>query len=129
MTITRKFSYKNPNSLGIVAHQEGILQTCAVLKVQAGPPAGFYSQKVSDRFQLGTKSTLIRNATIWTGEGNGSVAVSGDILLDGGIIEAVGHVPSDMILGTRVIEVYDAKGAWITPGLGEWLRLLLHNLI
>ena len=41
------------------------------------------------RTQPGTKPTLIRNATIWTGKGNGTVVVSGDILLGDWIIKAV----------------------------------------
>jgi len=129
LRISWNFSSKTPNSLSTAAQQERILQTCAALKVPAGPPADFYSRNVSGRFQLGTKPTLIRNATIWTGEGNGMVVVLGDILLDGGIIKAVGHVSSEMLPETRIIEVYDAKGAWITPGLGGWLRPLFHNLI
>ena len=55
---------------------------------------------------------------MWTGEGNGTIVVLGDILLDGGIITAVGRVPGEMVQKTRAFEVYDAKGAWMTPGLG-----------
>ena len=123
------FFYKTPDSPRVAVHREGILQTCAALKVPAGPPADFYSRKVSDRFQPGTKPTLIRNATIWTGEGNGTAVVLGDILLDGGVIKAVGHVPSEMIPETRAVEVYDAKGAWITPGLSGYQHPLPSNLI
>ena len=133
LRVVWKFSHKTPDSLRVVTHREGILQTCAALKIPAGPPADFYSRKVSDRFQPGTKATLIRNATVWTGEGNATVVVSGDTLLDGSVIKAFGHIPSEMIPEMRAVEVYGAKGGWITPGLGgcprppRWSLILSDN--
>ena len=115
---TWETSHQTPDSRRSLVDREGILQTCAALKVPAGPLADFHSRKVSDRFQPGINPTLIRNATVWTGEGNGTVVLLGDILLNNGIIQAVGHIPSEITPETRVIDVYDAEGAWITPGLG-----------
>lgn len=56
------------------------------------------------------------------GEGRGTVVVLGDTLLDGEIIRAVDHIPSETVLKTRVAEVYDAKEAWVTPGLSRFSR-------
>ena len=67
--------------------------------------------------------------TIWTGEGNGTAIAFGNILLDGGIIKAVGRIPGEMIPETGAVEVYDAKGAWITPGLSGCLDILFAYLI
>lgn len=59
---------------------------------------------------------LIRNATVWTGEG---VLEAGDILLSGGIIQSVGHLGLAEGLEKEYAgaDVLDAKGAWVTPGI------------
>ncbi|KAI0004939.1 hypothetical protein BJV74DRAFT_805840 [Russula compacta] len=91
-----------------------ILMRCAALKTKPGPPANFFERSVSDRFEEGTPATIIRNATIWTGEKNGTEIIYGDLLLDKGIIQAIGQVPRTPIHEARTI---DARGAWVTPGL------------
>jgi len=57
------------------------------------------------------------------------MVVLGDIFLDGGIIKAIGHIPSEIIPEALLVEVYDAKGAWITPGLGRPSLPPTSNLI
>jgi hypothetical protein len=98
----------------------GILMRCATLKARPGPPSNFLERKVSDRFEEGTPATIIRNATIWTGEKNGTEIIYGDLLLDKGIVQAVGQVSRTPILEAHTI---DARGAWVTPGLSSHPQL------
>jgi hypothetical protein len=51
----------------------------------------------SDRYQPGTPSVLLRNATIWTGQTTGLEYVAGDLLLQHGIIKAVGELDASLI--------------------------------
>lgn len=101
-------------------HAYQILTRCAALKTFPGPPADFIAREVSDRFEPGTNSTLIRNATIWTGARNGTEIIFGDLLLDGGIVKGIGDIPDSRIASaTGELIVVDANGSWITPGLGQ----------
>lgn len=90
---------------------------CNNLKLKPGPPSTFHERKLSDRFVAGTKPTLIRNATIWTGRINGLEVIRGDILLDKGLIQALGRIPSALLItsGDDLVTI-DAKGAWVSPG-------------
>lgn len=91
-----------------------ILTQCAHLRMKSGPPLNFADRSVSDRFEEGTPATLIRNATIWTGQKNGTEIIYGDLLLDKGIVKAIGQVPRTPLHDVRTV---DADGAWVTPGL------------
>lgn len=91
-----------------------ILMRCASLRIRSGPPLNFAGRSVSDRFEEGTPATLIRNATIWTGQKNGTEIIYGDLLLDKGIVKAIGQVPRTPLHDVRTV---DADGAWVTPGL------------
>ena len=93
-----------------------VLARCSALHVPAGPHPNFPQRTVSDRFVAGTKATLIRNATIWTGHNTGNQVIVGDVLLDGGMIRAVGTVPKELLGGIEVNEL-DARMQWLTPGL------------
>ncbi|KAL1701180.1 hypothetical protein EV121DRAFT_212640 [Schizophyllum commune] len=96
-------------------HVQVALARCRTLHAKPGPPPNFHARAVSDRYEAGTRPTLVRNATIWTGEG---VVEGGDILLAGGVIQAVGHLgASDLGEEYAAVEVVDAHGAWVTPGL------------
>ena len=97
-----------------------ILSQCASLRATVGPPESFSARKVSDRYEPGTNSTLIRNANIWTGARNGTETVKGDVLLEGGIVRKIGYIPEDLLVNARNLTVVDAEGAWLTPGLGEF---------
>ncbi|KAF7323617.1 Carbohydrate esterase family 9 protein [Mycena kentingensis (nom. inval.)] len=92
-----------------------ILAQCKALDLQPGPPDDFYARKQSDRFEDGTKPTLIRNATIWTGQDDGKEVLTGDILLDKGIIQKLGSVDVRTLSADTV--VLDADGAWVSPGI------------
>lgn len=105
-------------------NSQQILAKCAALKSVPGPPTNFLAREISDRFEPGTKPTLIQNATIWTGGRNGTEIVFGDILLDGGVVRGVGKIPDDGIASLRAnfdLQEVNAMGGWITPGLGQEL--------
>ena len=123
-----------PNYLGHSSHQsqtvpinaQDIISRCQSLKSIPGPPQNFHSREVSDRYEPGTKATLIKNAVIFTGEKGGSVVIHGSIFLDKGIIKHVGKVPPRLLQTDPNIDVVDAKGAWVTPGLGASPTCSLH---
>jgi len=93
-----------------------IRHKCEALHRPVVPPSDFFSRLESDRYVPGTPPTLIRNATIWTGRFDGHEVVSGDILLDKGIINGLGEVEQSLIDSYSKLIVIDAKGAWVTPG-------------
>ena len=70
-----------------------------------------------DRFEVGTRATVIKNVTLWTGARNGTEIVYGDILLDKGLVQAIGYVP-EWDYSKYDTDVVDAHGGWVTPGLG-----------
>ncbi|EIM86583.1 composite domain of metallo-dependent hydrolase [Stereum hirsutum FP-91666 SS1] len=98
-------------------HAQHILNKCSTLNAKPAPPPDFYERGQSDRFVRGTKPTLIRNATLWTGAVDGLETIRGDLLMEGGIIKAVGNVDAGLLKQHEAYESIDAKGAWITPGI------------
>ncbi|OCH94314.1 hypothetical protein OBBRIDRAFT_823596 [Obba rivulosa] len=94
-----------------------ILSQCAALRAKPEPPEDFLARESSDRFQNGTKPTLIRNAAIWTGARNGTETVFGDVLLDKGIVKGIGYIPVHLYATVEELQIVDAKGGWVTPGL------------
>ena len=97
---------------------ESILSQCAALRETPGPPANFLAREESDRFEPGTRPTLIKNARIWTGARNGTEIVYGDVFLDKGVVKGIGYIPDALYTSRRDVMVVDAKGNWVTPGLG-----------
>jgi hypothetical protein len=93
-----------------------ILNQCHQLALPAGPPKDFHQRTVSDRFEPGTPPTLITNATIWTGRVTGYEVVKGSILIDKGIIQAIGDIESAHLNEFYDLVTVDAGGAWVTPG-------------
>ncbi|KAJ7054365.1 carbohydrate esterase family 9 protein [Mycena amicta] len=92
-----------------------LLAQCRALELTPGPPDDFHARTVSDRFVKGTRPTLIRNATVWTGGDDGNeILTRADILLDKGIIKKVGTVDVGAYKDAVVIE---AEGSWVTPGI------------
>ena len=101
-----------------IQQKRHILDRCAAIRTIPGPPSDFLGREESDRFEPGTNATLIRNASIFTGLNNGTDVLRGDILLDGGIIKAIGEIPGGVLKGIENLTTVDANGAWVTPGLG-----------
>jgi len=99
-----------------LARRANILNQCRYIKMPAGPPANFHARSESDRFSPDAKPTLIRNATIWTSGRNGTEVIQGDLLLLKGLIRGVGSVAPSLVRDLD-IEVLDANGAWVTPGI------------
>ncbi|RPD56489.1 composite domain of metallo-dependent hydrolase [Lentinus tigrinus ALCF2SS1-7] len=93
------------------------LAKCELLNAKPGPPPDFNTRTQSDRFALGTKPTLITNATIWTGGVDGLEVLKGDILLDRGIIKRVGVIDRHTLAGYIDLVRIDAKGQWVSPGI------------
>lgn len=110
----------NSRASSHLSHSPNVLARCRALNVKPGPTEEFYRRTESDRFVSGTKPTLIMNATIWTGNEDGTEVLTGDVLLDRGLIKWVGVDSSLSTLLRRLkgieIDVIDAKGAWLTPG-------------
>ena len=92
---------------------------CAALKDVPRVPNNFHKRDESDRYEAGTRATLIKNATIWTGMANGTEIVYGDILLDKGLVKHIGDIPQSLLAHAFNLTVVHANGAWVTPGLGE----------
>lgn len=117
---TSSAEYSPPTSpfLSDAARQAAISK-CAAIRATPGPSASFFSRDQSDRFEVGTNATLIRNCVIFTGKDNGTDIVRGDILLDKGIVKGLGKVSQRVIDNTPNLTVIDAKGGWVTPGLGD----------
>ena len=92
-----------------------ILARCRALDEKPGPPNDFYERTESDRFVSDTNPVLILNATIWTGNQNGTEVLPGDLLLDRGIIKWIGRNFPKKYESTD-LEIIDAEGSWVTPG-------------
>ncbi|KAJ7026167.1 carbohydrate esterase family 9 protein [Mycena alexandri] len=105
------------NSEIVPINAQEIIAQCAMLQMTPGPPVDFHTRKQSDRFVAGTKPTVIRNATIWTGRKDGEEIVHGDILVDKGLIKKVGNVKNSELKAYRHVVVLDAKGGWVSPGI------------
>ena len=102
-------------------------ETCQKLRHKPEDPKGF-GRKQNTRYLKGGKATLVRNATIWTGEpiqgtseadarrGIGWEWVTGNVLIENGLITAVdtGKEMTDMPEDTIV---YEAEGRPLTAGI------------
>ena len=103
----------------VLTNRQRILDRCKYIRTPAGAPDDFSERIASDRFVEGTRATLIRNAKVWTGGRNGTEVIFGDVLLDNGIIQAVGYIPQGILERSEGndLHIIDAKNAWLTPGL------------
>ena len=93
-----------------------IIHKCHALNALPAPPKNFHQRSRSDRFVHGTPPTLFRNASIWTGRNSGNEVVEGDLLIDKGLIKAIGFIEDTTLAEYKDLVVIDAEGAWITPG-------------
>ena len=125
--LTSGFDYnRSPSQVQrIPLNAQHILSKCALLNAVPGSPVNFDAREVSDRFENGTKPTLIRDATIWTGRENGTEIIFGDVLLDKGIVKGIGNIPPHYLQTISDLQIVDAQRAWVTPGLGQ---LSLHGI-
>jgi imidazolonepropionase-like amidohydrolase len=116
---------KPPNGLSIQKLHEQ-LATCKLLREVPSGPSG--PREVNRRWVNGTRPTLIRNATIWTGEpspgtsaddakkGIGYAWTPSDVLVDRGLIIRVSRrIPTAELPAN--CEVHDARGRPLTAGI------------
>jgi hypothetical protein len=115
-TLLRTIGQPLKLSAAVITQRKYILEQCKYINTPAGPPPNFRSRTHSDRYVPGTKPLWLKNAKLWTGARNGTEVIYGDILLDKGLIQAVGYIPP-RLLNHPDLRVEDAKGAWVTPGL------------
>ncbi|KAI0354145.1 composite domain of metallo-dependent hydrolase [Trametes cingulata] len=113
----RLLSAARSRELQYPLHAAESLHKCLLLEAKPGPPEDFTSRTESDRFVPATKATLITNAAIWTGRGNGLEIMKGDILLDRGLIRRVGHIDKGVLEQYKELYRIDARGRWVTPGI------------
>lgn len=99
------------------AHAQEALHQCKMLNVKPGPPDDFFLRSRSDRFVEGTSPTLLRNASVWTGDSAGYELRDVDILLDKGIIKFVGQAHQGVLHGYGSLITVDVGGKWVTPGI------------
>ena len=113
------------NEIRVNTRRAELLSKCASIHTPAGPPPGYSaSSRVSsgsERWVPGTPATLLKNAKIWTGARNGTEVVYGDVLLDKGLVVAVGYIPPSVLSaaseGTGELRIQDVAEKWVTPGL------------
>ena len=72
----------------------------------------FDTRKENDRVLPGTSATVVRNATVWTGD---EVLHEIDVILDHGLI--VDMRSADRTYSYDNAQVLDAAGRWLTPGI------------
>ena len=118
------FSYSSHRAHPLAAQRlssaalDDILSKCAARDATPRSPDDLLLRSVNDRFETGTRATLIKNVTLWTGARNGTEIVYGDILLDKGLIQGIGYIP-EWDYSLYDADVVDANGSWVTPGLGK----------
>ncbi|KIJ18775.1 hypothetical protein PAXINDRAFT_71407 [Paxillus involutus ATCC 200175] len=104
-------------SVKLPLHAQETLQKCQMLNVKPGPPADFTERIQSDRFVHGTRATLLRNASVWTGDSAGYEFYGADILMDKGIIKFIGQAHEGLLAMYDDLVTVDVGGSWVTPGI------------
>jgi len=113
----------------VEAYRSSLIAKCNTVRAPAGPPPSFdpasriksneQGSGGNERWVPGTPPVLLKNAKIWTGARNGTEVVFGDVLLDQGLVIAVGYIPPTILASHRGanLKVMDVEGKWVTPGL------------
>ncbi|KAF8584419.1 carbohydrate esterase family 9 protein [Ramaria rubella] len=98
------------------SERKHILGRCQSLNVL---PGQHRVRSESDRFVAGTNATLLRNGKVSFELGRASGLVYGDILLDKGLVKAVGYISPKLLasFGEDELSITDLGGSWVTPGL------------
>ncbi|KAI1260268.1 amidohydrolase [Xylariaceae sp. FL1019] len=123
----RQLNSSKPNAspLSVERLQED-LKLCSKLQSKPKDPIGAGRDR-NARYLDGHKPTLIRNATIWVGEpaegtidedarmGKGFSWISGDVLLEYGLIRHVGDIDESVLSSDTI--VWDAGGRRLTTGI------------
>lgn len=113
---TLKLQWGDNTSSTVPINAAEIVQKCQRLAQEPGPSQDFHLRTQSDRFEVGTRATLLKNATIWTGRVSGYEVIKGDILLDKGLIKSVGRVKQSVLNEYSDLVTVNVAGAWVTPG-------------
>ena len=113
---TSRYTLVAKDSVTLPIHAKETLQKCNMLHVQPGPPPDFARRTQSDRFVDGTRTTLLKNASVWTGGPLQYEILGADILLDKGIIKFVGHASEENLALYEDLLTVDVNGSWVTPG-------------
>ncbi|KAH7888764.1 composite domain of metallo-dependent hydrolase [Phlebopus sp. FC_14] len=104
-----------PVKLPLHAHET--LQKCQMLNVKPGPPSDFAQRSQSDRFVEGTRATLLKNASVWTGDPSTYELYNADILVDKGMIKFIGQAPQRLLARYKDLVTVEVDGRWVTPGI------------
>ncbi|KAK2463226.1 hypothetical protein APHAL10511_004881 [Amanita phalloides] len=117
LTLTRRED-SLARSSHVPSNAQDTLLRCRKLSETPGPPEDFHLRSASDRYEPGTSAVLLRNASIWAGRGPSMEVIHGDVLLDKGLVKAVGHVTTSQLHGCSDLRTINLYGAWVTPGWG-----------
>ncbi|MCJ1390421.1 hypothetical protein MMC18_003280 [Xylographa bjoerkii] len=117
---------QHPSSILSVNRLQEDYATCSLLRRVPKDPSG--TRMRNSRFVNGTKSLLIRNATVWIGEpapgtsldqahsGEGFAWVPSDVAIEYGMIKQVApHIPVEDY--AEAYEIFDAGGRPLTAGI------------
>ena len=96
------------------------LPASCVGQVCAGYKAHPYHGTCPRSLATTTFSRCGQNASIWTGGKQGFEVISGDILLDSGLVKGLGAVDVQLLEALGDFATFDARGAWVTPGCGSF---------
>lgn len=127
---------RQPRAAHIRSYRRSLVERCRSIHTSAGPPPSFKPESRlhtgSDRYVPGTQPVLLRNAKILTGARNGTEIVFGDILLDKGLVFAVGYIPPNLLSQSEArgdLKIVDVGGKWVSPGLVDLhSHIGLHSL-
>ncbi|BEJ10967.1 hypothetical protein CspHIS471_0103890 [Cutaneotrichosporon sp. HIS471] len=100
------------------------MKRCAHLNQEPSPEQATSARKHSDRYVKGTAPVLLKNATLWTGEKDGTEVLYGaDVWLEGGVVRKIstGEDFDELFEAAknkgRSVQTVELDGAWVTPGI------------